>query len=110
MAYFGEWAANMSVALAPSMAPSSPNGVFSPACYIHCDFSAASPLLQGLNYIDAFTGWYFGDAGAKTKLRDDCGILCNPTCAHCALGCDQMRMSHPDIPNVMRTLHNLGSL
>ena len=80
--YMAQWHDNMTVALAPSMDPASPNGVFNPACFIHTSFSASSPLLSGLNYLDAFANWYFGGAGAKTKLQDDCGILCNPTCNH----------------------------
>lgn len=86
--YFGQWAANMSAALAPSLSDRSPNGVFSAACYIHTGFTPTSPLLAApdgtrLSYIDAFGRWLFGgEADAHTKLADDCGVLCNPTCAH----------------------------
>ena len=81
-AYMEKWHANMTVALAPSMDPASPNGVFNPACFIHTTFTETSPLLAGTSFLDAFAAWYFGDAGATTKLQDDCGILCNPTCNH----------------------------
>lgn len=82
-AYMSEWHRNMTVALAPSMDPASPNGVFNPACFIHTTFNTKTPLLGGgLNFIDAFSAWLYADAGAQTKLQDDCGILCNPSCAH----------------------------
>lgn len=80
LAYMKSWKNNMSIALAPAMDPSSPNGVFSPACFIHTYFTPTSPLLDGINYLDAFSAWYFEKTA--TKLHDDCGILCNPTCAH----------------------------
>jgi hypothetical protein len=79
-AYLSEWHANMSVGLAPSLAPASKNGVFFPACFIHTAFSPSSPLIQGVDYITGFRQWYYKEAGAQTKLQDTCGILCNPTC------------------------------
>lgn len=77
--YFGEWSHNMSVALSPSMAVGHPNGVFSPACFIHTD-SWETTLIKGLNYLTAFDRWYFDNE--TMKLQDDCGLLCNPTCPH----------------------------
>ena len=44
-------------ALGPSLAPSSGNGVFNPACFIHTDFDTSSPTLDGKNFIQAFTDW-----------------------------------------------------
>ena len=81
-AYMSDWHHNMTVALAPSMDPASPNGVFNPACFIHTSFNTKSPLLGGQNFIDAFSAWLYADAGVQTKLQDTCGILCNPSCAH----------------------------
>ena len=82
-AYIQEWSRNMSNGLAAAMEPTSPNGVFSAACWIHTDFSPRSPLLGGLNFIDAFTGWFYGERGAnQTKMQDTCGVLCNPSCPH----------------------------
>lgn len=79
-AYMAEWSRNMSVGLAPLMNPANSRaGVFSPACFIHTDFSTSAPLINGTSYQQALGDWYFGRAGA-TKLADDCGIECNPTC------------------------------
>jgi hypothetical protein len=69
----------MSVALSPSMAVGHPNGVFSPACFIHTD-GWETTLIKGINYLTAFDRWYFDDE--TMKLQDDCGLLCNPTCPH----------------------------
>lgn len=62
------------------MASDSKNGVFNPACFIHTSFGPESPLIDGVDYITAFTKWL--TTGAATKLQDSCGILCNPTCKH----------------------------
>lgn len=78
--YLEAWSHNMSVALTPSMDPASvsaitlltgtisptcqltdcceqKNGVFNPACYIHTSFSPSGPLLDGLNFLQAFDRW-----------------------------------------------------
>jgi hypothetical protein len=77
-AYMALWAANMTSALAPLMAPANArNGVFNPACYIHTSFDPALPRIGGLSYIQAFTNWYTG-AGAS-KLMDHCAagtVMC----------------------------------
>lgn len=74
-AYIGAWAANMSVALAPVMAPGAPRrGAFSPACFIHTSFSAAKPLIQGKNFLQAAAAWYSG--AGEYKLADSCGLFC----------------------------------
>ena len=77
-AYLREWQRNMSVALAPSMSAASPNGVFSPACFLHTGFGASRPRIAGYSYLEAFSAWYF--EGQPAKLQDDCGLLCNPSC------------------------------
>lgn len=77
--YFHEWAGNMTVGLGPSMASTSKNGVFNPACFIHTDFSDSGPKLNGMTYLEAFEQWL---AGTAVKLQDTCGVLCNPTCPH----------------------------
>eukprot|EP00035_Acanthoeca_spectabilis_P039984 m.66418 g.66418 ORF g.66418 m.66418 type:complete len:450 (-) comp9817_c0_seq1:67-1416(-) len=79
LAYFREWASNMTVGLAPPMASTSKYGVFNPACFIHTDFSTTSPLINGRSYYQALGEWL---TGSPTKLQDTCGILCNPSCAH----------------------------
>ena len=78
--YFTEWQHNMSIALQSSSSDYSKNGVFSPACFIHTGFSIQSPLINGLNFVEAFSKWFFD--GESIKLQDDCGILCNPSCPH----------------------------
>ena len=77
--YLVQWSHNMSVALAPSMDLTHPNGVFSPACFVHTDHWETT-MLDGLNYVSAFSRWFFD--GASIKLQDSCGLLCNPTCPH----------------------------
>eukprot|EP00036_Acanthoecidae_sp_10tr_P008547 CAMPEP_0182915884 /NCGR_PEP_ID=MMETSP0105_2-20130417/598_1 /TAXON_ID=81532 ORGANISM="Acanthoeca-like sp., Strain 10tr" /NCGR_SAMPLE_ID=MMETSP0105_2 /ASSEMBLY_ACC=CAM_ASM_000205 /LENGTH=453 /DNA_ID=CAMNT_0025052783 /DNA_START=28 /DNA_END=1389 /DNA_ORIENTATION=- len=79
LAYFKEWAANMTVGLTPSMSPSSKNGVFNPACFIHTSFGDSGPILEGKTYLQAFAQWL---EGSPVKLQDSCGILCNPSCPH----------------------------
>jgi len=78
-AYMAAWAANMTAALQPLMAPANArNGVFNPACYIHTSFDASFPKIAGLSYIEAFTNWYSGAAG-PSKLADKCPagtVLC----------------------------------
>eukprot|EP00929_Paragymnodinium_shiwhaense_P088364 TRINITY_DN4866_c0_g1_i1.p1 TRINITY_DN4866_c0_g1~~TRINITY_DN4866_c0_g1_i1.p1 ORF type:complete len:397 (-),score=26.82 TRINITY_DN4866_c0_g1_i1:367-1557(-) len=78
--YFAEWGRNMSLALEPSMAPSSRNGVFAPACFTHAFFTSTHPLIGGKSYLQVFDDWYHNGASAATKLRDSCGIFCNPSC------------------------------
>ena len=57
------------------------HGAFNPACFIHTSFSFTSPLINGLNYIQAISNWYFQTTGPEGyKLADTCGIMCNPTC------------------------------
>ena len=78
-AYLQEWSANMSAGLARALSPASANGVFAAACWIHTGFTPSSPTIGGEGYVAAFTRWLRGE---PVKLHDDCGILCNPTCAH----------------------------
>lgn len=74
--YLSEYSHNMSIALAAPMASTSPDGVWSPACYAHRKFEEC--LVGGKTFNDAFASWYVG--GQQVKLADTCGILCNPTC------------------------------
>eukprot|EP00929_Paragymnodinium_shiwhaense_P119388 TRINITY_DN91284_c0_g1_i1.p1 TRINITY_DN91284_c0_g1~~TRINITY_DN91284_c0_g1_i1.p1 ORF type:complete len:391 (-),score=33.35 TRINITY_DN91284_c0_g1_i1:512-1684(-) len=78
--FFKEWHQNMTVALAPSMAASSRNGVFSPACFTHTGFRSTHPLMADKSYQQVFDDWYHNGASAATKLQDSCGIFCNPSC------------------------------
>ena len=66
-------------------------GVFSPACYIHTDFTLEITI-NSTNYKQAFRNFFYGTGvvvapsagpggpGAPTILADDCGVLCNPSC------------------------------
>ena len=74
VAYLKEWAHNMSIALSPAMAASSPNGVFSPACFIHTGFTQERPIIRGMTYIEAFSAWYLDNK--TVKLQDTCGVMC----------------------------------
>lgn len=74
--YLSEYSHNMSIALAAPMASTSPDGVWSPACYSHRKFGDC--LVGGKTFNNAFASWYVG--GQQVKLADTCGILCNPTC------------------------------
>ncbi len=79
--YFKQWKNNMTIGLQPSLDEQSNNGVFNPACFIHTTFTPTSPILNGMNYLQAFQAWFFKEE-ESVKLQDDCGILCNPTCPH----------------------------
>jgi hypothetical protein len=94
--FMSEWHANMTVALGPLMIPeedkkrgdkrdspplSPRSGVFAAACYTHGGFTHSYPLLDGINFYEAFDRFY-SDSSPSTsyKLSDDCGEMCNPTC------------------------------
>lgn len=90
--YVRGWSLQMRQALQPLL-DSRGNGrygVFSPACFIHTDFSASSPIVDGVNYLQAFGNWYFREnssyAGALVEGNgwDHCGpaLYCNPTCSN----------------------------
>lgn len=80
--FMTEWHNNMTVALGPLMqTENTRNGVFAAACYTHTGFTSAGPLINGLNYKEAFLNFYFNStATEKYKLSDDCGLMCNPSC------------------------------
>lgn len=75
--YMEQWRDNMTIATAPRIARG--DGYFNPACFMHTSFSPSKPLIQGLNFLQVFGNWYFSRSGPKV-VRDDCGIMCNPTC------------------------------
>jgi hypothetical protein len=80
-AYVAAWAANMSANLAPVLAPGArARGGFAAACWTHTSFSAARPIVKGLNFQQAAAAWYAGEG--EYKVADDCAGLveCNPTC------------------------------
>lgn len=91
--FMTEWSTNMSVALKPlleleeaSSTLSSENiprsGVFAAACYTHGGFTHSYPLIDDMNFYTAFGNFYFHRTeSSKYKLSDDCGVMCNPTCA-----------------------------
>ena len=79
LAYMAQWRDNMTQALQPALSPSTTNGGFNPACFIHTSFNSTSPLINGLSYLSAFENWYLGN-GEPSKLFDICGLICNPSC------------------------------
>jgi hypothetical protein len=81
-AYLQAWHANMTIALSPLAALSNArNGIFNPACFIHTSFSPSAPLINGLNFLQAFGNFYYQRSAPQMyKLADSCGIMCNPTC------------------------------
>lgn len=85
--FMAAWLDNMTVALAPLMSEATTettgvrNGVFAASCYTHGGFSHSYPLINGLNYYEAFANFYFNLTTSEYyKLSDDCGVMCNPTC------------------------------
>lgn len=99
--FMAEWHANMTVALGPLMIPEEDksksksqsqregggedkaprSGVFAAACYTHGGFTHSYPLLDGVNFYEAFDRFYSDVSPSSSyKLSDDCGEMCNPTC------------------------------
>jgi hypothetical protein len=86
--FMAAWHANMTTALAPLMvaeeeksSPSPRSGVFAAACYTHGGFTHSYPLIDGINFYEAFDRFYSGSSPSSSyKLSDDCGEMCNPTC------------------------------
>ena len=78
--YVVQWHANMSVysLSQASLNKSKMDGVFSPACYIHTNFTSRHPLIKGYSFMDLLHKWMGG--WWKNVLSDSCGELCNPTC------------------------------
>lgn len=81
LAYVTAWSHNMSAALSALKSRGAGHGFFSPACFIHTDFHATSPLINGENFYAVVGRWYFGRPG-QVFVADDCGVFCNPSCAH----------------------------
>jgi len=107
-AFMAEWHANMTVALQPLMVTeedkhnqeaetdkekhgevssssvSSPrSGVFAAACYTHGGFTHSYPLIDEINFYEAFDRFYSSASPSTSyKLSDDCGEMCNPTCGN----------------------------
>ena len=61
--FMRDWSQNMSVALAPLLNnytyTKRKTGAFSAACYTHVGFSRSKPLINGINYNEAFNYFYF---------------------------------------------------
>ena len=84
-AYLEEWHKNMTdVALAPFLDLANDRlGAFNPACFIHTSFNLTMPLIDGVNYMNAFSNFYFRGEQVETKsfkLKDTCGLMCNRSC------------------------------
>eukprot|EP01147_Barroeca_monosierra_P006562 gene6562-7514_t len=77
MRYIEKWKENMTQAL-QRPALSKRDGVFSPACFIHTDFSWSQPTIKGYSFITAFNIWF--TTRCAVNLQDTCGVMCNPTC------------------------------
>eukprot|EP00605_Chrysophyceae_sp_TOSAG23-4_P002507 GSChrysophyteH1.ASY1.ANO1.2770.1 assembled CDS len=77
--FLHQWQVNMTAAISPA-GPRKVSGIFAAACWIHTEFNHAQPIVNGLNYLQAFEKFYTGD-GDHVSI-DECGdgILCNPTC------------------------------
>jgi hypothetical protein len=86
-AFMNDWHNNMSTALGPLMKDETAdttvrNGVFAAACYTHGGFTHSYPLINGMNFYEAFANFYFKLTSPESyKLSDECGVMCNPTCA-----------------------------
>ena len=85
--YVAQWRQQMHQALQPLLDVSNPrNGVFSPGCYTHTGFYHDTPLVNNLNYYQAFGNWYFNRTAdaSSMKIWDECGpeLYCNPTCTN----------------------------
>ena len=81
--YLNTWRQNMTNAIfnfALTLRPD--DGIFFPSCFIHTDFNSTSPLINNTSYIEAVAKWIHGNGKQKHVWKDDCGLLCNPTCSH----------------------------
>lgn len=74
--FMGVWGDHMH-ALAGTLRPA--DGLFMPSCLLHCGFTWKEPIINNLNYIQAFGNWLFS-RGGPMKSVDSCGVMCNPTC------------------------------
>ena len=83
-----QWKDNMTVALGPLMVANGTSdshqprsGVFAAACYTHGGFTHSYPIIDGVNFYEAFDRFYANMSPSSSyKLSDDCGVMCNPTC------------------------------
>lgn len=78
LAYVQSWTHNMTQGLGQPLG-STRYGVFAPACFIHTEFNASSPLIGGRNFLQVLGDWLFGRSSAIHAI-DNCGIFCNPSC------------------------------
>lgn len=79
-AFLNAWAKNMTIAF-QNLKPK--DGLFAPACFLHCGFFHTAPLIQGKGFDDALAAWYYGTSEVPSRLMDTCEPTypsCNPTC------------------------------
>ncbi len=76
--FMATWKEEMGIAI-KSVSKSDRDGLFHPACLIHTSFKIEQPLINGKNYLAAFTDWLFKRSKSH-KYVDDCGVMCNPSC------------------------------
>lgn len=74
--YMTEWQQNQTQALKSSLKAS--DGYFNPACFTHTKFTKDGPLINGLNYAQAFDSWMFDKK--TVKMQDTCGLFCGTNC------------------------------
>eukprot|EP01116_Phalansterium_solitarium_P023723 TRINITY_DN845_c0_g1_i1.p1 TRINITY_DN845_c0_g1~~TRINITY_DN845_c0_g1_i1.p1 ORF type:complete len:382 (-),score=88.24 TRINITY_DN845_c0_g1_i1:122-1267(-) len=78
--YVTAWGRNMSIGL-EAVESNPTSGLFNPACWIHTDFWANAPLINSWSFIEVFNNWaFFHSPSIPSKVKDSCGIVCNPTC------------------------------
>ena len=82
LAYVTEWGATMRSAIRAWLVPSqaSRRAVFTPACWLHCNYSANRPLIDGRSFITAFNQFFTMSTDYVQVHMDSCGTMCNPTC------------------------------
>jgi len=80
-AYIHGWHHNMSAALLHAVQAPGQHGVFSAACFRHDAFMVKSPLINGINFKQAFVQWLTAPKTGSYIYFDDCGEFCNPSCA-----------------------------
>jgi hypothetical protein len=80
-AFMREWHLNMTVALTAPERAKTIAGYFTAACWTHCNFNSQYPLIDGLNWYQAFGNYYFNRTPSSYHM-DQCGEMCNPTCVN----------------------------
>lgn len=92
--YCVDWGATMTARLQQVASRARTNtstaGLFSPACFMHTRFGAASPKIGSRNYVQAFGDWLLRPAAGRSSVSEDrcCDadvVAWNPTCGRAEL-------------------------